>query len=97
MKPLEPPDGIESDPNATEMLRLWAANSKLNVSINIGIYEQKGYDEAKAWGIIMSDFARHVAKAISQRNQKNEEQEMAKIRDSFLAEINMPSSDIEGD
>ena len=96
MRPLDPPTGIESDPNATEMLRLWAANSKLNVSINIGCYEESGYDEAKAWGIIISDFTRHVARALAQRHGKNEEQEMAKIRDSFLAEIRMPTSGIDG-
>ena len=42
------------------MLRLWAANNKLDVVINIGSYTDRGFDEADAWGIIMSDFARHV-------------------------------------
>ena len=59
MKALEPPTNVANDPNATELLRLWAANKKLDVSINIGIYEAQGLDEAKAWGIIISDFTRH--------------------------------------
>ena len=97
MKALDPPPAAATDPNATEMLRLWAANGKLDVVINIGAYEEQGHDEANAWGIIISDFTRHVARALAQRYQRNEEQEMAKIRDSFLREIVGPTSPITGD
>lgn len=79
------------------MLRLWAANGKLDVVINIGTYEEAGYDEAKAWGVIISDFTRHVARALAQRYGRNEEQEMAKIRDSFLEEIVDPTSAVAGE
>jgi hypothetical protein len=96
MHSLDPPPSAEVDPKATELLRLWAANGKLDVVMNIGSYEEQGYDEAKAWGIIISDFTRHVARALAQRYGKNEEQEMAKIRDSFLREITGPTSPIEG-
>ena len=97
MRALDPPPAAAADPNATEMLRLWAANGKLNVVINIGTYEEQGHDEAKAWGIIISDFTRHVARALAQRYERNEEQEMAKIRDSFLQEIVGPTSPITGE
>ncbi len=96
MKALEPPTNVANDPNATELLRLWAANKKLDVSINIGIYEAQGLDEAKAWGIIISDFTRHVARALAQRYGKSEEQETAVIRDSYLRELNRPTSAITG-
>lgn len=97
MKSLDPPPAATTDPNATELLRLWAANEKLNVVINIGAYHERGYDEARAWGIIASDFARHVARALAQRYGKNEEQELAKIRDSFLQELEGPTSPISGE
>ncbi len=97
MKPLEPPAGVESDPNSMELLRLWAAHSKLNVSINIGVFSAKGHNESKAWGIVMSDFARHVAQALAQRDGKNEEQELARIRESFLREISEPTSEVTGE
>ena len=51
---------------------------------------------AIAWGIIISDFTRHVARALSQRYGKNEEQEMAKIRDCYLGELKGPTSPISG-
>ena len=97
MRALDPPPTVANDPNATELLRLSAANKKLEITIKIGAYHERGHDEANAWGIIMSDFARHVARALAQRYGKNEEQEMAKIRDSFLREIVGPTSPITGE
>ena len=60
MRALDSPPSAAKDPKATELLRLWATNKKLEVVINIGLYEEQGYDEAAAWGIIISDFTRHV-------------------------------------
>ena len=97
MRPLDPPPSAESDPKATELLRLWAVNNKLDVVIKIGAYEESGHDEAEAWGVIISDFTRHVARALAQRYGKNEEQEVAKIRDSFLREIVGPTSPLSGE
>jgi len=97
MKELCIPPNAEADPKATEMLRLWAANGKLDVSINLGCYEEKGHNEAHAWGVIITDFSRHVARGLAQRYGKNEEQILAEIRDGFLAEIGNPTSDVEGE
>ena len=97
MRPLPIPDGVETDQTATEMLRLWVAHSKLNVAINIGCYEAQGMDEAKAWGVIISDFTRHVAHALSQRYGKDENQQIDIIRESFLKELETPSSDVDGE
>jgi hypothetical protein len=97
MKSLDPPPAAATDPKATELLRLWAANRKLDVVINIGSYEERGYDEAKAWGVIISDFARHVARALAQRYGKNEEQELAKIQNAFVREFDEPTSAIQGE
>jgi hypothetical protein len=96
MRPLDPPHTIEGDPEATEMLRLWAAHDKLNVSINIGCYEKAGHDEAKAWGIIIADFTKHVSRALSQRYGHAPEETIDKIRDIFLKELSEPTSDIDG-
>lgn len=97
MRQLDPPPAALNDPNATEMLRLWVANKNLDVVINIGVYEESGYDEAEAWGVIISDFARHIARALAQRYARNEEQELARIRDSFWGEISGPTSEISGE
>ncbi len=79
------------------MLRLWAANGELNVVINIGSYHEQDHDEAAAWGIIISDLTRHVARALAQRYELNEEQELAKVRDFFLKELVCSTSPISGE
>jgi hypothetical protein len=91
------PDTIEGDPDALEILRLWIAHEKLNVAIKIGHYEENGHDEAEAWGIIVADFAKHVSRALHQRYAKAPEETLRKIRDQFLAELEEPTSDAEGE
>ncbi len=97
MKRLNPPHTIKGDPNATEMLRLWAAHSKLNVTINVGSYHEQGHDEAEAWGIIAADLAKHVARALHQRYDEPQAETIEKFRRSFLAEVEDWSSDVSGE
>ena len=97
MKPLDPPNTIEGDPKATEMLRLWAAHGKLNVAINIGTYESSEIDEAEAWGTILSDCAHHVARALQQRYDLPIENSLRTIREAFMTETANPSTDFSGE
>lgn len=97
MKPLDPPDTIKGDPNATEMLRLWAAHRKLNVAINVGSYHEQGFDEATAWGIIAADFAKHLARALHQRYDQSQAETIDKFRNSFLVELEDWTSDVSGE
>src|SRR5438874_1536331 len=96
MNPLDLPTGVELDPNAKEIARLWAANKKLNVSIAIGIFAENQKQEAACWGIVLSDFTRHVARALAQRYGVNEEQAMAEIRAMYLKELQTPTSEVKG-
>jgi hypothetical protein len=77
MDPIEIPPEVQLDPNAKELARLWSANKKLNASINVGIFATNGKDEAGCWGVLLSDFTRNVARALSQRYGANEEQVVA--------------------
>ena len=97
MNPLDPPHTIEGDPNATEMLRLWAAHNKLNVAINVGSYHEQGHDEAMAWGIIAADFAKHVARALHQRYDQPQSESMEKFRSAFLEELENWTSEVTGE
>lgn len=96
MRELGIPDGVDVDPKATEMLRLWAANDKLNVSINLGCYHDQGHDEASAWGVILTDLARHVAHGLAQRFEQNKEDVIEKIIKGILTELDYPTTDIKG-
>jgi hypothetical protein len=96
MTSLDPPPGVELDPDAKELSRLWAANKKLNIAISIGVFAKNGKDEAKCWGLVLSDFTRHVARALSQQYGGNEEQVTAEIREMYLKELAAPTSGIHG-
>lgn len=96
MKALDPPDTIAGDPEATEMLRLWAAHNELQVSINIGSYQESEYDEAHAWGVILADCAKHVVNALSQRYDEDPDDALARIRTAFLAEVDHPTQKVTG-
>lgn len=52
------PPAAESDPNARELLRVWAANGKQHVTLATGLW-----DDPAAWGIMLVDLAKHVANA----------------------------------
>ena len=56
----------------------------------------RGLDEAKAWGIIAADFAKHVARALHQRYDEPEAETIEKFRRSFLAELEDWTSDVSG-
>ncbi|MAT72219.1 MAG: hypothetical protein CMJ58_22160 [Planctomycetaceae bacterium] len=97
MKPLDPPHVIEDDPRATELLRLWAANGKLTVAMNVGCWHEQGHDEARAWGVVAADFAKHVARALSQRYGESQADVIEEFRAAFLAELNDWTSDVSGE
>lgn len=64
MRELIIPVGVDSDPDATEMVRFWLADGEPHVSLLLGMYEDdKDCDigELYAWGHILRDIAQHVA------------------------------------
>lgn len=91
-----PPAAIE-DPNSVELVRLWAAAGQQHVTLNIGCYQEKGYDEAYSWGIICADFVMHVANALSQRYGLDYAETIEKIRNGLNNELDEPSTEIEGE
>ncbi|HET9818356.1 MAG TPA: DUF5076 domain-containing protein [Rhodanobacteraceae bacterium] len=63
------PDGAAQDPEAQEMARIWVTRSDLLVSLNVGCYleAEGGVKETTAWGDMLADTIKHIAKAISLR------------------------------
>jgi hypothetical protein len=67
MRELERPKGVDSDADATEMVRYWLANDEPHVKLLIGMYqdaEDCDVDELYAWGHILRDIAQHVANGL---------------------------------
>jgi hypothetical protein len=68
MRELPTPQTVRNADDAVELARIWVAQGDLHVSLNIGMYEAaSGPGESTAWGDIMADTFRHIARAIAQK------------------------------
>ncbi len=86
-----------SDAHSVELIRVWIAGKGLQTSLRIGAWEHTPtIDESKAWGIVLADVVNHVADALT-RLSKNKGETIGKIRASFLAELDRPTSSAAGD
>lgn len=87
-----PPSAL-SDANAHELIRAWAAHKGLHCSLNVGSW---GDNERVAWGVVLSDVARHVADAMRQQKGWDKAQTIREIRRVFNEELDSPTAEAEG-
>ena len=67
-KELPLPDDAAEDDEAFEVARIWVIRQDLLVSLNVGLYPPgESAGESTAWGDILADTTKHVAKAIALR------------------------------
>lgn len=91
------PKAAVQDPDSVEMLRVWVAGGQLHCSLKVGMYRDgMGIDEEVAWGTILADAARHIAKALQGDGNLNEIDTLAKLAAKFNEEVSMPSSELKG-
>ena len=91
------PEAAQRDKNAVEMVRVWVAERGLHCSLKIGMYrETTSISEEKAWGIILADIARHVARALTADHDGDQSASLQRIQQSFLAELDAPTSEVSG-
>jgi hypothetical protein len=91
------PVAAQRDPQSWELMRAWVAENNLNMVLNIGVYEESGMLEEQAWGMILSDAARHDAAAISERFSRDEGEALRRIRDYLEAELDNPTTEARKD
>ena len=84
-KQLDPPPIAESDPDAQEVLRVWAApGSAQQVTL------RTTWKDPGAWGLMLVDIANHAANAYE--DEGNDRQiVLARIRQLFDAEWSAPT------
>jgi hypothetical protein len=86
-----------SDAKSVELIRVWIAGKGLQTSLRIGAWEHTpSIDEPKAWGIVLADVVNHVADALTKQG-KTKSETVGKIRASFLAELDRPTSSTVGE
>ena len=91
---LQIPPNVVSDPNARELIRAWAANGGLVCSLNPTAWPED--QAAVAWGILLSDVARHVTDALHKAHGLEKDEVLARIRGVFDAELDRPSAETNG-
>ena len=79
---LEIPRGVGADPKAFELVRAWVADGDLHVSLQMG-----GWDDPTAWGVVIADLVRHVARFYAEQKGLNPEETMARVRAAMGAEL----------
>ena len=87
------PPAAQRDKKSREMIRAWVAEEGLHCSLSIGSW---GEHEGTAWGILLSDVARHVSNAIGKGDRSKREAILAEIQTAFEREMEKPTSPAEG-
>lgn len=85
------PPIVKSDPQAKELVRVWAAHGQQHVAIAADAWEHPA-----TWGIMLVDLARHIANYYSDERGMNKDEVLASIKALFEAEWNSPTSEATG-
>ena len=78
-----PPSALEH--GGTEILRAAIVNGGLHVAL------RRAFDDPEAWGMLIADIARHVARIYSTEDKFREEETLERIRAIFEAEMDAPT------
>ncbi len=88
---LRVPEGVLSDPEAFEIMRLWAAHEALHVTLNSDLG-----GGAEDFGELLSDLFEHAARMFAERDGHTVEQCRNVMLTDFLARVKAPKESIEG-
>ena len=97
MRTLVIPPAAQRDDNSVKMLSAWIAEQGLHCTLNIGFFEASGHSEAKAWGILLADLARHIGNAVAEERGAPARGTVAAVVTSMLAELDLPTSGAVGE
>jgi hypothetical protein len=90
-----PPEALTH--RSVEMIRVWLANKKQHVVLNIGFWEERGLDERAAWGIVIADMIRHIANAHESQYGHDPVETVQIVRRALEAELDNPTSGCMGE
>jgi len=85
------PPAAETDPQAVEIARIWAAGGKQHVSLKTGIW-----NDPTAWGLLLVDLAKHVANAYEQTEGRDRNEVLRRIKHGFDIEWESPTDEAKG-
>ena len=80
------PSQAKEDPESFEIARVWIAMKNQHCTLKVGVW-----DDPTAWGILLADLARHVARAYHQDKGLDEEETLIRIQEGVAAEFDSPT------
>ena len=86
------PTSAEDDHEGFEVLRVFYSNHGHHVSPNLERYRNKGFSQAKGWGIILADVARHVSSEIAYQSDEDAYGVEVDLMEAFLKEFENPTN-----
>ena len=78
-----PPAVLEQ--GGVEVLRAVIIDGGLHVSL------RRAFDDPEAWGMLIADVARHIARIYANEKQLSEDETLARVRAIFEAEMDAPT------
>jgi len=78
-----PPAAMEQ--GGVEVLRAVIVDGGLHVSL------RRAFDDPEAWGMLIADVSRHIARIYATEKNMPEEETLARIRGIFEAELDAPT------
>ncbi|EMI18490.1 hypothetical protein RMSM_04584 [Rhodopirellula maiorica SM1] len=76
------------------MFRGWIAEGALHCELNVGHWHQTtDTDERQAWGVILADLARQVAKSLEEATGMDQSISLQLILQSFAADFDGPDTE----
>lgn len=82
------PAAILTAKSAAEIARIWVVDGQQYVALNAGIWR-----DPEAWGLMLVDFAHHIARAYQQTGGPSSEEALMRIRRAFDAEWSAPTDE----
>lgn len=84
-------DALQTPPGASqkggvEVLRAGVVDGGLHVTL------RRAFNDPRAWGILLADVARQVARVYAQEGDQPEDAVVDQIRDAFSSEIDAPAN-----
>lgn len=80
------PEAAKSDCESFELLRIWIAKNSQHVSLRIGVW-----NDPAAWGIMLSDLAKHIAHSYEKDCALDRVQTLQRIKAAFDVEMDSPT------
>jgi hypothetical protein len=87
---LEIPEAATEDSDAIEILRIWIAGGSQHVSIKAAVW-----DDPAAWGLMLSDLAKHVANAYAAQGM-DRAAALRRVYQGFHTEVESPTDEPSG-